>query len=193
MLQGLLVIDLQTGQASGAAEALAASPSGVQVDQQSGQATGLVPATSGAVHACAPCADECGAVGAGIVMQGVPGPAGPESLPGFNSIAAVTLSALHVVYRAADGLRYASSDAPSTAVQAVGVLPAAINAGALGFVQTSEEITDASWAWSLGPVWLGLNGALTQTPISSGAQVEVGIAIASNTLLIRVQPSILIQ
>jgi hypothetical protein len=42
-------------------------------------------------------------------------------------------------------------------------------------------------------VWLGLNGALTQTPISSGAQVEVGIAIASNTLLIRVQPSILIQ
>ena len=125
--------------------------------------------------------------------QGVPGPAGPESLPGFNSIAAVTLSALHVVYRAADGLRYASSDAPSTAVQAVGVLPAAINAGALGFVQTSEEITDASWAWSLGPVWLGLNGSLTQTPISSGAQVEVGIAIASNTLLIRVQPSILIQ
>jgi hypothetical protein len=77
MLQGLLVIDLQTGQASGAAEALAASPAGVQVDQQSGQATALVPATGGAAHTCAPCADECGPVGAGIVMQGVPGPQGP--------------------------------------------------------------------------------------------------------------------
>jgi hypothetical protein len=125
--------------------------------------------------------------------QGLPGPAGPGALPGFESIAAVTLSALRVVYRAADGLRYASSDSPSTAVQAVGVLPAAINANASGFVQTSEEISDASWAWSPGPVWLGINGALTQTPPISGVQVEIGLALTPTMLLIRVQPSILIQ
>jgi hypothetical protein len=129
-----------------------------------------------------------------VQFVGTQGPAGAGAVaPGFESIAAVALSALHVVYRAADGLRYASSDAPITAAQAVGILPSAINANAVGFVQTGDEITDASWSWSLGSVWLGINGALTQTPVSSGAQVEIGIAISPNTLLIRVQPSILIQ
>lgn len=66
-------------------------------------------------------------------------------------------------------------------------------AGSVGsdlVVRTVGVVEDNSLSLSLGKVWLGVGGSLTQTPPTSGYNVVIGVAIAPNKLNINVQEPI---
>ena len=71
-----------------------------------------------------------------------------------------------------------------------GITQGAVVNGATVTVQTTGQLTEPTWAWTSGPVYLGSDGLLTQSPPISGVIVELGTALTPTTLLIRVQPPI---
>lgn len=66
----------------------------------------------------------------------------------------------------------------------IGITATSASNGSSVLVQILGEIREPSWSFSPGMVWLGTNGALTQTPPSSGVLQSVGRAIDPATLQI---------
>jgi uncharacterized protein YgbK (DUF1537 family) len=101
--------------------------------------------------------------------------------------AGVSLSALRAVTSNANGEAvYASNDTLANA-QVIGITSNAASAGAGVTIKTSGILTDASWSWTKGTVYLGTNGQLTQTAPTGGAiVVHVGRALTATTLQIDV-------
>lgn len=85
-------------------------------------------------------------------------------------------------------LQYASKDDNPSAESVYGIT---INAGNIGDpidVVLSGEIQEASWSWTQNlPIYLSTSGQLTQTAPTTGAVVELGIAVTSDTMLVRIQ------
>lgn len=105
--------------------------------------------------------------------------------------AGVNLSALRAVTTDANGNAvYASNDTKNNAV-VVGLTSAAANAGNAVSVRTAGIVEDAVWSWTKGPVFLGSNGALTQTAPTGGAIiVQIGRALTTTKLQIDIEPII---
>lgn len=129
-------------------------------------------------------------------IRGVPGPAGqigPIGPAGGTSvvrIAGETISALRAVYEE-DGevffLDYRDQDHID---QLLGIT---LNAGASGApitVQRILDITDAAWAWTPGRVYLGVAGALTQSPAADGCDVLIGSAVSATRIILNLQDPI---
>jgi uncharacterized protein YgbK (DUF1537 family) len=97
------------------------------------------------------------------------------------------LSALRAVTSDSTGQAvYASNDTLANA-QVIGITANAASAGAGVTIKTSGIMTDASWSWTKGTVFLGTNGTLTQTAPTGGAiVVHVGRALTATTLQIDV-------
>lgn len=165
-----------------------------QVDLATGASQAVQHSHSAGHSAChTPRSSQVCGVGSGVVLQGpagLRGAPGPEGGKTFSGTAVVALSGQTAVYAAPDGLRPASATGASTA-QAAGVTTGAASAGAAATVQAEGELVEPTWSWQAGqPVWLGINGQLTQTPPATGVQVEIGLATAPTKLLIRIQPAI---
>lgn len=98
------------------------------------------------------------------------------------------LSALRVVRL--DGmnkLRYASNDTAANA-NAVGILTAAVTSGGTGNVRYAGLLSDTSWSWSQGAIYIGADGVLTQTAPSGGLIVrEVARAISTTQIIIDIE------
>jgi hypothetical protein len=98
------------------------------------------------------------------------------------------LSALRVVrVAAADRLRYARP--PELEARApLGVTTAASSTGQLVQLATRGPLSDPSWHWTAGvPVLLGLDGTLVQQqPDGVSVLLVVGVAIATDTIVIRI-------
>lgn len=105
--------------------------------------------------------------------------------------AGVSLSALRAVTTNSSGQAiYASTDTLGNA-QVVGITMGAASSGAQVGVKTFGPLSDASWNWTKGPVFLGINGALTQTAPSGGAIiVQVGRALTATQLFVDVETTI---
>ena len=105
--------------------------------------------------------------------------------------AGVSLSALRAVTTNPSGQAiYASNDTLGNA-QVVGITLGAANAGEQVGVKTFGPISDASWNWTKGAVYLGTNGQLTQTAPSGGAIiVQVGRALTATQLFVDVDTTI---
>lgn len=103
--------------------------------------------------------------------------------------ASASLSALRAVILADSGqLAYASSNNQSHAFCFAGVLPYSASQGDTAIAYRMGEIADAAWSWVRGsPVFLGVNGFLTQTAPTTGFLLVVGTPKSTNTLVI--QPS----
>ncbi|MEU1550205.1 hypothetical protein [Nocardia sp. NPDC005745] len=108
--------------------------------------------------------------GPDAVAVPVPGPAGPPgggsgSTVVVSGVAAVPLSGHRAVTRQPDGtLVYASADAPGHMHAPIWITTGAADAGAQATAVAFGEITEPSWAWTPGPLYLGLAGAITQIP-----------------------------
>lgn len=101
------------------------------------------------------------------------------------------------------GLRAVSLDAsdqlinPDRAVVADGLrvlglaLTAASAQGQAVTVRRRGTVTEAGWAWSEGPVYVGDGGALTQAVPATGWLCQIGVAISATTIDIDPQPIIL--
>lgn len=105
--------------------------------------------------------------------------------------AGVSLSALRAVTTNSSGQAiYASNNTLGNA-QVVGITMGAASSGAQVGVKTFGPMSDASWNWTKGPVFLGTNGALTQTAPSGGAIiVQVGRALTATQLFVDVETTI---
>ncbi len=128
-----------------------------------------------------------------IVSGGSQGPAGPISGI-LNKPALAPLGGHTVVKSGLGGVDKASSDSVGDAGSVIGIsLNAAIAAGQAVQVATDGEIFEATWAWAAGPVFLGLAGALTQTPPATGILQQIGVASSPTSILIDIQDPTLRQ
>jgi hypothetical protein len=95
------------------------------------------------------------------------------------------LSALRAVTSDGNGdAVYASNNTLANA-QVIGITETAASSGAAVAIRTSGLMTDPSWSWSKGTIYLGTNGQLTQTAPSGGAfVVHVARALTATTIQI---------
>lgn len=127
-----------------------------------------------------------------IVGQG--GPMGPAGPAGGSTIAKTAAQALggHRAVKAApdDEVDYPNNAVTEDGGLIVGLTVAAANSGATVAVQVTGEIEEGSWNWSLGPVFCGANGVLTQTPPPGAAWLrQIGVAISPTRMLVDLQPA----
>lgn len=100
-------------------------------------------------------------------------------------VASTSISALRCITTDGSGLaKYATPDTLANAV-VIGISTTSGNAGETITVKTSGQLTDASWSWTKGTIYLGSNGVLTQTAPSNGSIiVHVAKAITATTIII---------
>ncbi len=127
---------------------------------------------------------------------GVPGPPGPPGPAGGYAVgtAATPLSGHRAVTAGPDGTwRYASNDNLADLAAPLWITIGAVDAGAQGEAVILGPITDPTWSWTPGPVYLGMNGLLTQTPPTApdaAFLVQIGFATSATTLFVDRNPSI---
>ena len=102
-----------------------------------------------------------------------------------------SLSALRAITTNSSGEAvYASNDTIANA-QVFGITLGSASSGQQVGFKTFGTMSDANWNWTKGPVFLGTNGALTQTAPGGGAIiVQVGKALTATQLFVDVETSI---
>lgn len=113
--------------------------------------------------------------------QGLPGktgPIGPSGGSTFARVAADALSGHRWVYEVdAERVAYASCDDLANFSTTLGLTLNAAGAGDQVNVTRREQVTHEGWSWARGPVFLGLNGQLTQR-LPAGAQFSLVVGFS---------------
>jgi len=116
---------------------------------------------------------------------GPPGPAGDGST--ITKIASTSIGGHRVVIASgSSGAAIADKDTPDHMHRVIGITKGAANSGSQVEIAGAGEMTEPSWSWSVGPVWLGSNGLMTQTPPTTGFLLMIGTAIAPTVLMIKI-------
>lgn len=84
-------------------------------------------------------------------------------------------------------IQYANS---STLFVILGITTGSADAGSQIEIAVEGEIDEPTWNWTPGPVYVGVNGLLTQVAPSTGVVQQIGVALASTKILIRIGPAI---
>lgn len=132
----------------------------------------------------------------GVLAAGLRGPAGLQGIPGpaggtaFARTAGEILSALRVVYEIDQEVFYLDPDDEDHIDLLLGITLTAADIGTQVNVQRYGVIEDSAWNWSLGRVWLGANGTLTQTPPLFGFDVLIGYAVSPTRITLNIQDPI---
>lgn len=124
------------------------------------------------------------------VAIGAPGPPGPPGDSTVTATAGAAISALRAVYEL-DGKVYPLDAHDSEHIDLL--LGVSVSAGVEGgsvLVQRLGRLVDTGWNWSIGRIWLGANGSLTQTPPISGFDLELGSATSATEIIVDTQPPI---
>ena len=126
------------------------------------------------------------------VLRGEPGPPGPAGDATFLRTSAGALSALRAVWEDAAGVVHLLDyrDAAHIDLLAGITVTAAGAAGQPVTVQRSGVLDAAGLGLAPGRVWLGAEGALTQTPADDGFDVLIGTAVAPGRLILNPQDPI---
>lgn len=105
--------------------------------------------------------------------------------------AGTSISALRCITTDAAGkAKYATPDTSENSV-VIGISSTSALTGENVTIKTSGQMTDASWSWTKGPVYLGAAGTLTQTAPSGGEYiVHVARAITPTTIIIDIDLTI---
>lgn len=123
------------------------------------------------------------------------GPPGPQGLPGQAGVAYLTYVAdgalgghRVVVPTTAGKVGYADNTNVAHANTVLGLtLGAAVDGDDVN-VQTSGEVTEPSWNWTMGlPVFLATNGLLTQSYPTAAFVIILGVAVAPTKLVVDVK------
>ena len=118
----------------------------------------------------------------------------PEIRQGVSRVPMVADGIIHGrrAVSAALGLVYHPALAtPADGVNVYGIAANAAVDGGTVEVHTQGPMTDASWTWVAGPVYVDDEGVLSQTAPTTGWIVTVGMAIAPDTIDIHIQLPIL--
>lgn len=107
------------------------------------------------------------------------------SSQGIVLVAGTNISALRAITTNVNGEAVYASNNTLANAQVIGISDTGAVAGSPVTIKTSDTISDLSWNWTKGTVFLGTNGVLTQVAPTGGAVlVHVGRAITPTTLLI---------
>lgn len=130
--------------------------------------------------------------------QGPAGPQGPAGIPGNTAlvyVAGANLSGHQMVVISDDGtVVYASASIRNHFARVLGMTIGASSIGTSATIQNSGVVDFLGWGWTAdAPVYLGLNGSLTQTPPAAVFIQAIGTALSSSKLLLSLQPPILLS
>ncbi|MBY0252874.1 MAG: hypothetical protein K2X54_16095 [Methylobacterium organophilum] len=109
-------------------------------------------------------------------------PAVPDLVSPY--VAAADLGGHRVVCAVPGGVDLASSDDAESAGAVIGLTTAAAAAGTPVPVVTHGPVTEPSWSFAIGPVYLGRDGLLIQDPPATGCVLRIGRATAPTVLLV---------
>jgi len=129
-----------------------------------------------------------------VAQQGLPGRDGAPG--GFvDVVAGVNLGGQRMTTMLGGEAVYASCDSFEHCGFVLGLTSHAANQGHLVRVLRMGTVADAAFSWILGqPVYLGLNGVLTQTlPAEAVFSQIVGFPMSANTLFLALREPILLQ
>lgn len=151
--------------------------------------------------AAAPCVRLVSDNGSAVILagqrgaQGEQGPIGPAGGSALAMITAQALSGERIVYAVdASTVNYASCSDIAHFSQVLGLTETAAASGASVNVRRSGEFTFEGWSWIQGPVFLGENGALTQTvPSTARFSLAIGFAMSATTLFIDIGTPIILE
>lgn len=128
-----------------------------------------------------------------IFITGPPGPPGPATTS-FPLTVAMTVSQAQVIASVADVPAIADRSILAQCGGVLGVASTGVSGGGLITVQFAGELVITGWTWvGNTPVFLGLNGVLTQTPPTTGFLQIIGTPVNPTTLLIALQPPVLLN
>lgn len=117
---------------------------------------------------------------------GIPGAPGPEVGAAVQRQAGETLSALRAVYELDGQVLYLDYRDAAHIDLLLGITLTAADADAPVNVQHSGPIDDSGWNWTPGRIWLGIDGALTQTPPADGHDVLLGAAVSATRITLNI-------
>ncbi|MBX9754641.1 MAG: hypothetical protein K2X80_07800 [Pseudomonadaceae bacterium] len=122
--------------------------------------------------------------------DGIPGPAGGSAL---QRTAGETVSALRVQYEQGGKVYALDYRDPEHIELLLGISLTAADTDQPLNVQRSGVIEDSGWNWTLGRVWLGTGGALTQTPPTDGFDVLIGAAVSATRITLNIQDPLYLE
>lgn len=112
--------------------------------------------------------------------------------PTTKLVAVTPIGGHRIVKATIGGCTYADSRYISDVNTVIGITESAYTIGDLVQIRLSGEITEPSWSFNIGPVYLGNNGLLTQVVPNVGFIQQVGIATGTNTILINIKQPIIV-
>jgi hypothetical protein len=125
-----------------------------------------------------------------VLIQGPQGPAGPGGLVSVQ--AGATISAFNAV-AALNGQIVPGNASEQFFGCILGLALNSATAGQSVNVQFAGQVTFSGWNWTgNGPVFLDLNGQLTQTPPASGFALQMGVPLGATSVLLSMQPALLL-
>lgn len=121
-----------------------------------------------------------------IIERGEQGPPGSGGSTALTMTAGAALSGRRMVVTNSSGHAiYADQTMIDHAHRVLGITTGAAALGAAVIVQTSGEFTESTWNWNIDhPIFLGINGQLTQTVPATGVLLQVAAPMSTTTILI---------
>lgn len=119
------------------------------------------------------------------------GPAGQDAAGATLTLpTATSIHAGRAVRLVGGQLSHPDTNSPAHADQVAGVAETAAASGATARIRTAGVTDNDAWAWAEGPVYVGADGVLTQTPPASGWLMTIGRALTATSLLVDPEPPI---
>jgi len=127
-----------------------------------------------------------------VLTVGLQGPPGANGIgTNFRAIAEVPLSGQRIVRFSASGQLAYASNAPLEFENTCGITNAAAIAGDSVEVVSAGEFENVGWNWTPGaPLFLGLNGFLTEVSPDTGVWLQFATAISSTKIFINIEAPI---
>ncbi len=121
-----------------------------------------------------------------IVEVGIQGPPGPPGLSRISGVAGTALSGHRAVVAGTDGkFYYASSADAGHAGRVAGITAGAVTGGDAAEIQTYGVVMEPSWNWDMMKnIYLGVDGALTQTAPDAGIVVRMGFPMSATSMFV---------
>lgn len=114
--------------------------------------------------------------------------------PAIELPAAVSLGGHRVVASVSGSPIYADSSNNNLIGLVIGITARAVSAGQVALIQVYGPMSEVSWNWTPdSPLFVGADGALTQSAPTSGWVQEVARAISATRIMIDLQPPILLN
>lgn len=128
----------------------------------------------------------------GVDVASIPAP--PIPLPGDNDneflierTAGENIGALKAIVLDINGTAFISDKDDASVDATIGISVVGGLATQLVSIQVGGELTDNSWNWNTGAIYLGDNGNLTQVVPNTGSIFKLGVAIGPISMIIEPQ------